>query len=281
MKYFSILFILLSAGLAQGQNNGFLGKKNVLSIDARILPPLYYNFRISEASAFSKREQNGKLIDGRNLLDLGLNVTLGHAFSSEFALMIQGSINTFDVNLVGPLNYTPYYSNTQDGNGGGENYSLYEGTFIKAQTMQIMPIIELGGGGGLLPVGLVHQIGLGFGRTKILDKNYRFEGVDQNSSDNSSGMFTPVVFTNKDPLFDEKLSFVSTSLMYKIGMRIPINNFITYNIGLRYNINITTKGDYFSNVSKYIFDARDVLQAVKSREYSSFSFLETGISFVF
>lgn len=275
----TITLLTFCAYHTNAQYVGFLGKKNIISLDAKITAPLFYNYSILEETRYKNKSDGGKLSPAKNILDFGFNATIGHSFSNGFGLALQYSSMTYDI-IAHDLNGSDeYYYVGQDTSGYDVTGYVTRGSFMKARTTQFMPTIEFCGGGGLLPVGLVHQLGIGFGKSSLLKKEYAFEARESSYYGNDK----TVRKTEND--IDESVyaaQFNVTSIMYKISLRIPITKSILYNIGLRYNINFT-KSEYpsFNNQSTSVLSKFYVSQLIRQREFRGLSVFETGISFVF
>jgi hypothetical protein len=251
------VFLLLFFKQAYTQHNGYLGRKTFIGADVRLFVPLLYNRQVDENQKYKSDGTTFK--DARNLLTYGFNLTLGRAVDRNLAFLIQGSF----------LNYK--VANTDD---FITNYSSpIRSTYYQAQSFGIMPIIEISGEDGLLPIGLSHQIGLGFYRHKIVDMPYLIWVNGANGIETLSSESTP--------FFDYEKQIKSYTFMYKLNLRIPLSRKLLYNFGIRYNANFT---EFISGLNSaqddILFNHARMGQMMRAAQSRNIIAFETGISFM-
>lgn len=245
----------------QAQNSGFIGKKNIVSLDTRLFSPILFNF-LRKKSNNSYKADNNSFRSGNNLLSYGANLSFGRTISNRTAFHIQLSYLKYKV--VGP---TYFY--------GGEfaETNIQKSTFFETQSIGLMPIFEFTNSGGITPLGLSNQIGIGFYSNKPLEKPYLVL-----HSDNSN-------FTTSDEsvLFDYKNYKVRTySLMYKINLRLALSRSVLFNFGMRYNLNITKSAfKHDGESANYSYTERQFRDMVRTTQVLNIVSMETGFSFVF
>lgn len=139
-----------------------------------------------------------------------------------------------------------------------------------------MPRVEFTSNNGLLPIGLSHQIGFGFTRTKVLQKDYDrtlFISTDSNGDgpilDNFDEDFYN--YTNK--------AFKGIVLMYTLNVRTPINKFMMITYGIRYNLNYGTELAFLSSDDGFYLSRTDAYVQSRSRRLLSVISLNLGMSF--
>lgn len=263
----SIFISLCLLGLSENsyaQNSGFIGKKNILSVDGRFFVPVFHNFGKNESK---KYKANGEAFEpARNLLNSGINITVGRTLTNGMAFLIQGNYSRYKM-------YAPNYDYPN-------SFQINKSTFFQGQSMGIMPIIEFAGTGGILPIGISHQIGIGFYKNTMRNTDYLI--LAQSTSYSSSQ--TLDLFTTEDITNLDYLTIKSYSFMYKFNLRIPITRSLLLNVGMRYNINRTKPVPYqydSATIDNHLipqFNFRDMVAAAHLNNLVS---LETGISFVF
>lgn len=250
------------------QNNGFLGKKNIISLDTRLYIPIIYNlFQNNEVNKY--KAENGKYASARNLLTSGFNFAVGRTLSNKVAFHIQGSVLNYKINR-GDIGY--FFDGTFSGN-------IVKSTYYKGRAVGIMPIIEFAANDGITPVGLTHQIGFGFYSHRPRKEDYllTYQYYDNSIGGNAFAMF------DQEEIFDySEYRIRSQSLMYKLNLRLPLSRSILMNIGFRYNLNFT-QGDLILSESnnEKIFSLSNYRNFVRSTQANNIMSLETGFSFMF
>lgn len=267
-KYTFLLIFIFSTTFLSAQDGGFLGKKNFISANLRLYSPIIYGINTLSTENFKTKGSIYQPV--KNFLDYGINLTLGRALSRNFGVMIQFCQSRYDFSInpkKGYINFQDDYFYSQ---------VLLKSTWLKAKATTIMPIIELTGSDGLVPLGLSHQFGLGFTRNELIRDDYYFQiaGSTANVIDQSTQVFNYSQDAIKSYIF-----------MYKVNMRIPISNFLLFNIGFRYNINYFPIPIYDYNAqnanSPYLI-TNDILRVqMRSKEFQNIMSLETGLSLCF
>lgn len=268
MKLISVLKIAIIICLFSfpviSQNNGFIGKKNIVSLDARFYVPMIYNVLRNQEQDNHFKADGDNFQPARNLLSTGLNLTLGRTLSNKFAVYVQVSQLNYKINI-----------GDEDGSGNNQNYIL-KSTYFAGRARGIMPIIEFSGTNSILPVGVSHQIGIGFYSHSIIDKDYLI--LVSNASWNNTSQKL-----DEETLYDYENYRVRTrSYMYKLNFRLPINRRMLWNFGFRYNLNYTELAAKFKSYTEnYIFSELNHRDFVRKSQATNITSIETGVTFVF
>ena len=133
-----------------------------------------------------------------------------------------------------------------------------------------MPKFELSGANGLLPNGIVHQIGVGLLINKVNAKYYL--------QDNGYGTYTGGPNADQSELddfmednkFDE--AFKMMRLMYGLKMRTPVGKSLMINYGIRYTLDL----GMLSLGSNY-----DLQRAIRSYQFRSVISFDLGLTVPF
>lgn len=266
MKNILILSVVLGffSNIGLSQYGGFFGKKNMFAIDLRMYSPIIYGLTtLSEENA---KTQGSKFAPQKNLIDYGVNFTLGRAFSRSFGLSFQFGISQYDFILKSEGGIFSYYNY--------QNYDLIKSNWFQTKTMTFMPILEFSGRGGLLPLGLSHQLGIGLVRHHLKEKKYHVLLSDGYSQENVNTF----IYNYKNKPIQSLL------LMYKINLRIPITNYLLFNIGFRYNLNYFNDLDLLetgANDIDYLVSRSTLRDNMRAKEFSNVMSLETGLTLSF
>jgi len=263
-----ILTLLSFSTCLFAQNNGFMGKNNFISADIRVYAPIIYRLSTSDVNSVYNKTEGRNFTPKSNVLDYGFNLTIGKAMSRNFGLMLQISSSRYDFAVIDnqySLNPSEFYND-------GNYYQVLKTNWLRAKVTTIMPILEFTGSEGLLPLGLSHQIGLGFSKNKLIEDDYNFLITDTYSQP----------FIQKENLYDySKNGIKSYAIMYKINMRIPINDFLLFNLGFRYNINYFPKVYRSYSTKNYLIENSEIRDYMRKKEFRNILSLETGLSFCF
>lgn len=280
MKNFIIIIGLLVPSLLYAQNPGYMGKKNVIDLSVSGSYPLIHNTGIWMNSTSFYKRKNNKLVQGNESFTYGYRLNFSHAFSRKFGLALEIGRNSMQMAM--PNGATIYIENLD--NFYNNHHSLYvnQEAFRIIETL-IMPKIEFSTKDGLLPIGVVHQIGFGFGMIKIKDQKY-LSYVYSDSDDNPNP--TPDYTTN---LYDKSSVFKSKTLFYGFTVKTPISKSVLLNYGVRYTLNLVSSKinyrqalDYYSGKTEEYWYTEDELAAlIKHRNLRSFIALHFGVSYAF
>jgi len=263
-----ISLLLLCASAVSAQNPGYFGKKNVVELDMVGTFPLLSNFR----SVTWNKAEGDHIVNKKDYFDCGVRLGFIHTFRRNFAAGIEIGQDYFSVN------FEDYYDRYQS------DYEWYESTNARHENVDvraliIMPKVEFSTKGGLLPMGLSHQVGLGVRMNRAVDKPYIYEQAAY------EGDGDPASFGKTFYNYDNK-AILGMTAMYAINMRTPLTKSLLLSYGLRYTLNFMKKTEAaYSNIpaveaNEVYWVNRDEMQmAIRSRKQTSFILFNIGISY--
>ncbi len=262
MKYFLLLIVLLPF-VGFSQNTGLYGKKTILEVQAMGSMPLVSNWFNGNGTYY--KAKGTSLVDSRNLLDYGVRVNLARAFSNQVGMGIEFGLER---QVLSAPEYVDLVYDNSFG-PGSYNYPLRHEK-LRLQTMTIMPKLEFSSRGNLLPIGLSHQIGVGYTRASIVERDYLFF-VENNFNDS---IITPI----ENGLVDYEKFYTGFTVMYQINMRTPVTEQIVVTYGLRYNMNfVRNQKPTTGSAPGELYLINDV----RRRRNQSFVQLNIGVGYVF
>jgi hypothetical protein len=233
-----LIICLFIARETTAQNNGFYGKKVYVEFNGLGNIALFHHTGTYDTRFY--KNNGSTLTQGSDWFNSGFNLGAGIATKRDFMIGLETSWWFF--NVAGPtsLNY--------------ESSSLYGPIYLRHEmldmrTFSIMPTLTFGGKKGLLPVGINHQVGIAYTRTKALDHDYLFRpdndyyySVTQEELDSLS--------SQNGGLVDYEEVFAGFSLVYTLKVRIPVSKSVMINYGFRYSLNYTSLNHGYSDVHK-------------------------------
>lgn len=205
MRIATFLFLLVST-FSCAQHNGYYGKKSYVEVSSTSNFPLLHNLLFTNYTTY-KREGNS-LIEKKDWFDTGFRVSAGYApksnlgFAFEFGMDFQ--------NVPAPIR------------DGAFDLYITRHEKLSVRTMSFVPKLEFTNMNGLLPLGLNHQIGIGYTTSSVVDKAYVMN-VDNTQAEVA--------------LVDFGYSYSGFTLLYALNMRTPITQGIMLNYGFRYTFN--------------------------------------------
>lgn len=260
MKYlFALLLFVPTVGFSQ--NTGLYGKKTILEVQGHGSWPIITSWFNNQP--FYKRQGSG-LQEGRNLFDAGVRVGVMHAFTNQVGLGVEYGLeyqNMASQDIIelgfqnGSFNYTEFMDIRHEA--------------IDLNTFTIMPKFEFSSRSNLLPIGLSHQLGVGYTSTRIVEKDYLY---NVNFSTNDS-LITPL----GSSMLDYTDRWNGVTVMYQINMRTPITDMIVISYGFRYNANFVRRYPYNSNPPGQL----DLDLLVKEKRNETFLQLHIGAAVAF
>lgn len=221
MKILLTLSFFLSAITASAQDNyGYYGKKTYIDVQANVHIPLIYNLSTYDP-LFELSPSGNSLSQGsKDWLNIGARISLNRVVEANVGLGLEVGFDRFT--LAGYL--------LKD-----DNYSYKERhEAIKVNSFLFMPKVELSGSNGLLPNGIVHQIGVGLLLNKVNRKYYLHDdgyGTITGGPNADQSELDDFMADNK---FDE--AYKMLRLMYGLKMRTPVGKSLMINYGIRYTL---------------------------------------------
>ncbi len=268
MKQFIIVLILLAPAFNFAQS-GFFGKKNIVEFSTQGSIPLIYNLRnkMTEVNAGHKAK-NGTLNNQLNWFNYGFNIQDFHYFKDRFGIGIHIGYDFQKAYTNENMFYDAFY------NGGVEMENL------SMTTLTIMPKIEIGSLNGILPMGLSHQLGIGYTITKIKERNYLLNTGGSIISNDELKDFGYTVL-------DFDLKHKGLSLLYQMNYRLPLSKHLFLNYGFKYALNLVNLGNYFNynyvpfSVSNKFVNDFDTKKMVQKARISNMVQFTIGLGFAY
>jgi len=219
MKYILILLTLVAFN-GFGQSTGLYGQKTILEVQGHGSWPAFNNW--SNSQTYYRSKGSG-LIEGRNVFDGGVRAGVTRAFSNMVGLGIEYGLEY--QSLAAQEFIELAYS---DGTSGIGTFPIRHEA-VSLNTMTIMPKFEFSSRGNLLPIGLSHQLGVGYSITRIMDKEYDYNVT--------YGIPDSLVNAPSVPSVNTEERYRGVTIMYQINMRTPITEQLIISYGFRYNMN--------------------------------------------
>lgn len=270
MKLF-LTFISLSLFCSlQAQTTGFFGKKNLLELGGVIQNPMLYNFYANRNTPNPYLAKDGQLERRTRKVNCGFRFSYGKMIKRNLAVYLETGLNYFSVVP------DPFFEigNVQT----QSNYSLIKGQMLDIRSFSIIPKIEITSDDGLLPIGISNQFGFGVNFYKTREKDYTGTA---DYWDSNVG-FPSVVAITKDNYYDFDVQGIKGyTLLYKLTMRIPINDQLLYHFGFRYTYTFVPLSTGYELSSDHVLTQANMWDAIRHRETRNLINFETGISFSF
>ncbi|MCH2224145.1 MAG: hypothetical protein MK066_05195 [Crocinitomicaceae bacterium] len=270
MKSFFTFIAITVIGLpsiAQSDYTGFYGKKNFIEVTSVSYIPFIPNALSS--TGYKTLGTSTSLVSGKRWFNTGFRLSAGKAFKNNLAASIEVGIdyNKIYENLI-PYNATDATINDPN---GIYYYDFYRHESVSVQHFRIMPKIEFTSFDGLLPAGLVHQVGLGYRRSKIIDKDYVVSL--------STGSSVP---TGYEPhlrnLINTEQWYTGMQLLYALKMRTPIGRSLFISYGFRYTLDFRLPTDILIS---FIGEESNTNRAIAKSQFRNFMSFDLGLTMPF
>lgn len=286
-----LVIVILTLGFGSfGQTAGYFGKKNVISIDGMGSLPLFYHFDF-----FNKRTTTYKgesLSEGMNIFDGGLLASFSHAFSPRFGLGIEyalefGNCNAPNVAYLNHQNsmgsqemiyYNPYTS------AGSSSGAIFMFEQLSMRSMSFIPKIEYTLRAGNLPIGINNQLGIGYSRSVLIEKDYNYSVIDYQSGNVTLDPDRIIDYNNIRPVHN-------IVFMYAFNIRTPLNRHLMLNYGIRYTLNIPAATGFLGftensdnnqpSFDEYFLDSQSIQNNMLNKRSWSIMSLHFGVNYVF
>lgn len=268
MKNYIVILILFGAFYVQGQATGYLGKKTVVEFDFVGNYVLIPNW-IQKKKIYLPRykNENGSLVESKDKLDFGFELGIQRVITRRFSIGVMAGYDFFNVGL------------SKEGFGFSYNDTMILGKHeqIDVNGFYIIPTFEFAHKAGNLPMGIVHQVGLGFRSDSPVEKDYLYD----------YRLNTPGASFDPNDLqlynFAHK-RYTSIPIFYSVKFRYPLNDYLFLNAGMRYIVsfqkNSTPPESYYSEEG-YIHSFYNMETTINSRRRVSMMKGFIGLSLVF
>ena len=264
-----VCFFIVFNGKTQ-TNKGYYNSKFYVSLDALANSPILYNFR-SKSDEYSKYDKN--LNQKADKFNYGFRASFGVIIKRNFALCLEGGIDYANIYLEKSIYYQDSMSSM---------YMNITHQKLDIQTYSFMPKIEFSVKNSLLPLGLSHQIGIGFNRTTLIDRNYNSFVTHNDYSDNSDIQIQD--FKERYFDFSNQSSTKTYTLLYAINMKTALSKSLLLNYGFRYTLNLHSSevSNNFDFVSNVYYLQKDYISNLiyKQRLYNLINF-NIGLTYAF
>lgn len=217
--------VILSSLSTYSQNNGYYGKKNFVEVITVSHTPILTNI-FGHKLRYKTNENSEDDVQIRNWVNGGIHMSIGRCFSPGRILSFEYGIDVWKQNARTFYRYADDIDEPYIWGTASEPYIMVASRFI--------PKIEFSSEQNLLPMGLTHQVGVGFTSLRILEKDYKVRISEQSIYD------LPPSIINKyaDDLVKYDVRFYGIQLLYSLKMRTPITKWLMVNYGVRYMIDI-------------------------------------------
>ena len=235
MKIITIIFILLTS-IVFSQNTGLYGKRTFIDVNASGHYRLIHTLLMQENMY---QNENGTLTQKKDRFDHGFQLAIGRAVKKNTAISLEFGMSFSSIQGPAEVPFSYQYIDSWSGTLQQQNgliYTTHEA--IKTRTISIMPKIEFNSKSNL-PVGLNHQIGIGYTRSSIVAKEYLNRiNYTQTNNYNYNSFFTDAQY---DALVDDYTNLEETysgfAIMYAFNIRTPVSKSLMINYGIRYTLN--------------------------------------------
>lgn len=270
MKIHLITILLISITFSvAGQNTGFYGKRNYIEMSGTAYVPMI-SWLLDNGQMYKRSGVGSNLIETKDKLNYGIHFTVGRAGKKNTGFGLEFGYDF--ANIPGPdaaksVEYIDQW-------GYNNNYYIdVEHEMIDVRTLTIMPKLEITKKGATLPLGMVHQIGLGFTSTKILEKDYIYHIID------GSEFMTATDSSNLDNYFmNYDTKYKGFTLMYAFNIRTPVSKSIMINYGIRYSLNLRNFSQNFVGTSKYFYTDDQIKRDIGAMRMSNIITFNLGIT---
>jgi hypothetical protein len=270
-KTVKVLLMLVLVNQVSAQNPGYFGKKNVVDFSLNLQNPTFGNLRIAGRKDATFLALNGSnLVSKKDRLDWGFRFNYSRPLKRNFAIGLEFGYDYFSVQRESRREYY-----------GNNNYYFEN---VDVNSLSIMPKFEFSSDGGLLPMGISHQLGFGVRLIKPVDKEYTV-AVSEEYLLYSSSINIPI-----EPEYTSVLKYNGPSikgyiLMYALNFRSPLTKSLMLNYGIRYTLNFMSStyiNDYnVENLSDLVLDEAEFTDIVRYRKQFSLIQANIGLSFAF
>ncbi len=270
-----ILLCLIGIGAKSfGQNLGYFGKKNMISIHGTASYPLIYNIILKtslEGNSYFDENTSGDF-------SLGFGVSYTRILSRQFGL-------GFEYNMLNSSFYPKssgdyFYESDIDGSSDNVTFK-FKPEQIKVKTTTYMPKIEFSASGNSTIIGLNNQLGFGFTSSKlntetIFSRTPTLSDVSEWLQSEVQSNYDKSKTINRDIGNVYGLTF-----MYAINMRVPVSKSFLINYGARFTANYTFRMQNNGKTGDYYLETSSIKSALFEKRLMSILEFNLGFNYCF
>jgi len=270
MKFlFIALFTLFFNNLLISQNTGLYGKRTFIEFNTVSNMPVF-SWLLSSSDGYSSSGAGNSLTLKKDLFDYGFRFVIGRSGTKNAGVSLEFGYGFS--NLSAPK----YIRKTYIDQWGYENTTSIDIRHERfdVHTISFMPKIEFTSKGGTLPVGLNHQIGLGFSSSKIIERDYKYQIL------NYYGAFTnEEVASFSKNIVDYEQSYKGITILYAFNIRTPITKSLMINYGIRYTLNL--RNNFVSEIGtdQYYYPKDAVREDIRRSRLSNLLSFNLGLTY--
>lgn len=248
---------------------GYIEKKNYVSVQTGLNVPLL-------AGTFNESNYGHKgdgMKSHRDYIDFGASVELMRNVDERISVGLVGVGKQYSAKQT-DLVVTIY-----DDNAG---FVAKDTTWVRMdrpafRTFTLLPKVEIFRKMGNGPIGIFHELGLGFSLTSLVNRGYNFSLNPSNPSDQSMWSSRDQFIVNYD-----RKPFKSFLLLYGVGLRLPLKDYLSLNVGVRYSMSVYLRPDNvkFNSNKTELFDYADLFFKAQRANLCVIQFL-SGLTFHF
>lgn len=247
------------------KNYGFYGKTNFVEFTSvSYIPVLKYLFNSGYTSGYGYKKSGNTLVAASpNWFNTGFRMSVGRAFKKNFGVSFEYGIDYYSTG------FTDFYIFDED----SKSYYVSKHENLNLKTIHFIPKLHFASKSGLLPMGINHEVGIGFTSTKAKAKEYLYETISYSS------IFHPA----SSEIFDFERQYRGIQLLYGVKMRKPLNKSIMLNYGFRYTIDIPIGSSSPNLNSDKYFESTNVIlkRTIANHNFRNFLSFDLGLTFAF
>ncbi|MES2589117.1 MAG: hypothetical protein V4622_09060 [Bacteroidota bacterium] len=272
MKTLFLVFIILSSSYSFTQNPGLFGKKNIVDFNFIFSRPLLENVMYNSSNMVYVKRSGTSLEQTSDKLDVAFNFSYIRSLSKRFNLGVEFLYQKLDTKT--PLEFN---RETQ------LDYLTYSGLMenLNFRHIGFIPKIEFCKENSIFGIGLHNQIGFGYCKSSIIEKDYLFELTKYDG--NSSSQLTEEEKTDfKTNFFDYKSKGYSNFIfLYVLNFRKNLTKNLMLNYGFRYTFNFLFRSKDQIDSKKYWINNDQIFQMINAEKKYSIVQFKIGLSYVF
>jgi hypothetical protein len=227
-KYIIFAVITCTTLYFDAQNLGFMGKKNLIELNVITYAPLLANSDFLFTPANYYVNEGGYLVDKTPRVKFAYSLNVIRSLSNKVAFGIE--IGRQQLHLA----TNEYYSRRING-----DFITVKGELenLDANHFFFIPKFEFSRSSGIFGNGMSNQLGLGFGRTTFIEKDYLFNFRHTNGN-TSSNLTDAEKQDFKDHFYDySHAKYKNLIFLYALNFRRGIAKNLSLNYGFRYTLN--------------------------------------------
>lgn len=263
IRLLALVYFCAFSVVAQ-KKDSYFGNSNFVEVTSVSYFPLVQNY-LNRSAKHYKKSGSSLRSTSPDWFNTGFRGAIGHAFKRNFAMSMECGMDFWSTPLE------EMYGGTEVGQSG-TYFQISRHENLKMTTVHFMPKLHFASSSALLPLGLNHEFGIGYTRTKVSEREYL-----------SVLLSTSYVPESSAEYIDFERVYPTVQFLYALRMRKPLTQNLLLNYGLRYTLDVGLSSESSNSKTEKLYSATNgrIEDQVRNNLRNNILSFDLGITYAF